>query len=230
MQIDILAKPANTMAKITFNTGEEISAEGGSMVAMSGGVDVETSTHKRGKGSVLKAVKRLFAGENFFLNHYKAQRDNTHVYLAPTLSGDIMVHELTQGSVIVQATSFLAHGAGIDMDVSWQGFKNIFSAERFFWLKMSGQGPIVVNSFGSIYPVDVDGEYLVDTGHIVAFEESLNFSISKAGKSWFSSFLGGEGLVCRFKGKGRVWCQSHSPNGFGTALGILVDPIVQKKQ
>ena len=46
----------------------------------------------------------------------------------------------------------------------------------------------------------VDGEYIVDTGHIVAFNETLNFSLSKAGKSWMSSILGGEGLVCRFQG------------------------------
>ena len=69
-----------------------------------------------------------------------------------------------------------------------------------------------------IYPVEVDGEYTVDTGHIVAFDETLKFSISKAGSSWLHSFMGGEGLVCRFKGKGRIWCQSHDAKGFGKKL------------
>jgi len=81
---------------------------------------------------------------------------------------------------------------------------------------------VVINSFGAIYPVAVDGEYIVDTGHIVAFEEGLDFEITKAGGSWISSFLGGEGLVCKFKGTGTVWCQSHNPSGFGGALGPLL--------
>jgi uncharacterized protein (TIGR00266 family) len=230
MQIDILARPANTITKITFARNEEITAEGGSMVAMSGGLDVQTTTHKRGKRGIGRAVKRAFAGENIFLNHYKAERDGAHLYVAPNLIGDIMTHELQGSSLIVQATSFLAHEASVDMDVSWQGFKNMLSSEGLFWLKMSGTGKVLINSFGAIYPVAVDGEYIVDTGHIVAFDEGLNFSLSKAGKSWISSWLGGEGIVCRFKGKGTVWCQSHSPSGFGNALGRMLDPIVEYQQ
>ncbi|MCI5144481.1 MAG: AIM24 family protein, partial [Candidatus Electrothrix sp. AR3] len=85
-----------------------------------------------------------------------------------------------------------------------------------------GSGKVVINSFGEIYPIEVDGEYIVDTGHIVAFNETLNFDITKAGKSWISSFLGGEGLVCKFKGKGTVWCQSHNATGFGQTLGPML--------
>ena len=79
-------------------------------------------------------------------------------------------------------------------------------------------------TFGAIYKVEVDGEYIVDTGHIVAFEETLNFKLSKAGKSWISSFLGGEGLVCRFEGHGTVWCQSHNSGSFGNAMSSSLRP------
>ena len=64
----------------------------------------------------------------------------------------------------------------------------------------------------------------MDTGHIVAFNDTLDFSITKAGGSWISSFLGGEGLVCKFKGKGTVWCQSHNASGFGKILGPRLKP------
>ena len=53
---------------------------------------------------------------------------------------------------------------------------------------------------------------------IVLVSINLNFSISKAGTSWINSYFGGEGLVCRFKGKGTVWCQSHNDNSFGFTL------------
>ena len=82
----------------------------------------------------------------------------------------------------------------------------------------------MLSSFGAIYPVEVDGEYIVDSGHIVAFNETLDFTITKAGKSWIHSFLSGEGLVCKFKGKGTVWCQSHNPGSFGASLTPSLKP------
>ena len=81
---------------------------------------------------------------------------------------------------------------------------------------------MLLNSFGAIYPVDVNGAYTVDTGHIVAFEDTLNFGIGKASDSLIGSFLGGEGLVCKFTGQGRLYCQTHNPPSFGSMLGPLL--------
>ncbi len=224
MQVDILEQPANTVAKVTFSQGEELTAEGGSMVAMSSGLDIKTTTHKRGSGGIMKALKRAVGGESFFLNHYKCTAPEATVYIAPALSGDIMVHELTNCNLVVQGTSFLAEIGDVDVDLGWQGFKSIFSGEGLFWLKLSGRGKALINSFGKIYPIEVDGEYIVDTSHIVAFEDTLKFNISKVGGSWLGSFLGGEGFVCRFKGKGKVWCQSHAPRSFGLIIGPMLRP------
>ena len=112
----------------------------------------------------------------------------------------------------------------VTVDMSWQGVKSLLSGENIFWLHLTGNGKVLLNSFGAIYPIEIDGDHIVDTGHIVAFQETLNFSISKAGKSWLSSFLGGEGFVCKFTGKGIVWCQSHNSSGFGKILGPLLKP------
>jgi uncharacterized protein (TIGR00266 family) len=110
------------------------------------------------------------------------------------------------------------------MDIGWQGFKSIIAKEGVFWIKLSGSGDALLNAFGAIYPVEVDGEYIVDTGHIVAFEEGLDFKLSKAGSSWVGSFMGGEGFVARFKGKGTIWCQSHNQGSFGRVLGPMLRP------
>ncbi|NET39654.1 MAG: TIGR00266 family protein, partial [Cyanothece sp. SIO1E1] len=83
-----------------------------------------------------------------------------------------------------------------------------------------GAGPVLLSAFGGIYDVMVQGEYIVDSGHIVAFEKSLSFEIGKPpGSNWLSTFLGGEGLVTRFKGHGRLYCQTHHPAAFGRAVG-----------
>ena len=97
--------------------------------------------------------------------------------------------------------------------------KALFSGESMFWIKCSGTGNVLLSSFGAIYTVDVTEDYVVDTGHIVAFEDTLQFKIAKAGASLIGSFLGGEGLVCRFSGQGKLYCQSHNPPSFGKMLG-----------
>lgn len=224
MDVDILFRPGCAAARLTLAPSETCTAEGGSMISMSGKVDIETTTHKRGKGGILKGVKRLLAGESFFINHYTASSEGGEVVVAATLPGDMFIHELQGESLIVQGGSWVASEPGIEIDMNWQGFKSFLSGERVFWLNLNGSGKVVLSSFGAIYPVEVDGEFIVDTGHIVAFEETLNFKISKAGKSWITSFLGGEGFVCRFQGKGTVWCQSHNPPSFGKTLGPMLRP------
>lgn len=194
------------------------------MIAMQGGVDITTSTFQRGSGGIMRGLKRVLAGESFFINHFTAARGQGEVWLAPALAGDMTVLDLNGVGVVAEAGSFMVCGNDVSIDVGWQGMKSVFSGEGLFWINCRGSGPLVLNGFGAIYSIDVDGEYVVDTGHIIAFEETLNFSISKAGRSWISSFVGGEGLVCRFQGQGRIWCQSHSSNAFGGLLGPYLKP------
>ena len=218
MHISLHHQPGNTAARVLLAPGESCTTEAGAMIAMSAHMKLETSTHKRGKGSIGRAVKRLLAGESLFLNHFYCEGTEGEVWLGTDLAGDMQSLRLDEESLIVQGGSFLAAESAVNIDMAWQGFKSFFSGERIFWVKLEGTGNILLSSFGAIYPIDVDGEVIVDTGHIVAFEETLDFSISKAGRSWISSFLGGEGLVCRISGRGRVWCQSHNPGNFGAAL------------
>jgi uncharacterized protein (TIGR00266 family) len=224
MEVEIVHGPGNAAARIRLAGGESFTAEGGAMIAMSGDMSIETTTHKKGSGGLLKAAKRMLAGESFFLNHYTAGSNGGEVWLATTLAGDMMPYDLKDETLIVQGGSYVASEPSVKIDLGWQGFKSLLSGESIFWLQLSGSGKVVVNSFGAIYPVEVAGETIVDTGHIVAFNETLDFRISKAGKSWLSSILGGEGFVCRFSGQGTVWCQSHNPGSFGHTLGPQLPP------
>ena len=194
------------------------------MIAASGDMGIETTTRQRNKGGIFSAAKRLLSGESFFLNHFTAGANGGVVHLATALPGDMMHCKLDGKKLVIQGGSFVACHPSVEIDLGWQGFKSVFSGESIFWINASGQGDLIVSSFGSIYPIEVSGEYIVDTGHIVAFDESLDFSITKAGKSWINSILGGEGLVCKFHGQGTVWCQSHNPSSFGRALGPSLRP------
>lgn len=215
-----------TVAKLTLDAGEAVTCEVGAMIAMSSGLTVETTSRQKGGGGGLtKGLKRMFAGENFFLNHFTAQQPNQSLYIGPTLLGDIMHYPLTGGTLVVQGSSWLASTPGIEVDATWQGIgKALFSGEGMFWVKCSGSGDLLMNSFGAIHCVEVNGEYVVDTGHIVAFEDTLQFRVGKASESLIGSFLGGEGLVCKFSGQGKLYCQSHNPPSFGKLLGPKLRP------
>lgn len=224
MQIDLLSRPGNAAARVVLSPGEHLTTESGAMIAMSDSLALTTSTHKRDSGSLFAAAKRLLAGESLFLNHYSASSASGEVFLAATLPGDMLRYDLRAENLIVQAGSFVACESSVNVNMGWQGFKSLFSGESAIWLQLSGTGPVIISSFGAIYPIEVDGDYIVDTGHIVAFQETLNFSITKAGGNWMTAILGGEGLVCRFSGRGTVWCQSHNAKGFGMELGPELKP------
>lgn len=225
MQIEIQQRPGSTIAKVDLAAGETVTAEGGAMVAMSPNFQVTTTTHqKSGSGGVLSGLKRMLASESLFLNHFSSPTEGT-IYLGTTLPGDMQVFEMSGNKIFVQGGSYVASEAGVKLNTVWQGAKNFLSGETLFWIELTGQGKALINAFGIIYPIDIDGEYIVDTGHIVAYEEGLNYTLSKAGSSWISSILGGEGIVCIFNGKGRIWCQSHSSNSWGYSIAPFLKAI-----
>ncbi len=218
MQIEFEYKPGNAIAKVKLSAGQTITAEGGAMVAMSPNMDIETTTRQRKGGSLFSSVKRLLASESFFFNHFTARDGDAEIFLGTSLPGDMTTLAVTGKKIFVQGGSYVASSQDVQFETVWRGAKNLISGESLFWIELSGQGEAIINAFGVIYSFDVDGDYIVDTGHIVAYEEGLDYTITKAGESWVSSFLGGEGFVCKFSGRGKVWCQSHSSSSFGQQL------------
>ncbi|MDA0832985.1 MAG: TIGR00266 family protein [Planctomycetota bacterium] len=226
MKHEILCRPAATAVRFSLDAEESLTCEVGAMIAMTSGLHVETTSRKRGGGGgLMKGLKRMLSGESFFLNHFTAEKPDQSLLIGPTMLGDCIHHAMRGGTMIVQGSSWMASSSDIEIDTTWQGFTSaLFSGESMFWVKCSGDGDLFLSSYGAIYAVEVDGAYTVDTGHIVAFEDTLQFKLGKAGKSLIGSFLGGEGLVCKFQGQGTLYCQSHNPPSLGKLLGPKLKP------
>ncbi|MFW6295879.1 MAG: TIGR00266 family protein [Halothece sp.] len=224
MQIKLSDQPDSAIAHVILGAGEEIVAEAGAMIAMSGYLQSSTTLRQGKGGGIMGGFKRMLAGESLFLSVFRSPTEGGEIFLAPTLMGDLLVYEMQGQELVVQSGSYLASANGVDIDLGFQGFKSFFSGESIFWLSLTGYGQVILSSFGGIYEIDVNGEYVVDTGHIVAFERSLDFNITKAGSSWLGSFLGGEGLVAVFRGKGKVYCQTHNNGFFGRLVGSQLPP------
>mgnify|MGYP002629695994 FL=1 len=224
MQINIKYRPTFALAEVQLQPGEMVRAESGAMVSMSSHVQVSTDATMGGKGGLLGMLKRAtLGGESFFTNRFTAAGAPGEVTLAPTLAGDMVVHELTADhALFIQGSSFVACQDGISLDTKFQGMKGFFSGENLFFLKATGDGPVVLNAFGGIETLDLDGELVVDTGHVVAFTSGLDYTVTKASKGWIDSFLSGEGLVLNFSGRGRLWLQSRNPGAYGKTVGALL--------
>ena len=84
--------------------------------------------------------------------------------------------------------------------------------EGLFLLRCTGAGDLLLSSYGAILSrvLGAGETYMLDTGHVVAFDESVQYDVHKAG-NWKTTILGGEGLVTKFTGPGRLWMQTRSP-------------------
>ena len=225
MNIEIHHRPSYALAVVDLEPGETVVAESGAMISMDSHIRIETSAGM--SQGLMKGLKRMVAGESFFQNKFTAEGGPGHVTFAPTFVGDVAQTELSNSKLFIQSTSFLCSGTGVDIDAKWGGAKTFFGGEGLIMLKAEGTGPVVFNSFGAIKEIEVDGEFIVDTGHIVAFEESLNFKVSRFGGSWKSFIFGGEGLICEFSGTGRLWLQTRNPTEFGKLIGAKLPPREQ---
>ncbi len=216
---EILYQPSYSLLRVELAPGETVDAEGGAMVSMSPGIRLETTT----RGGVLSGLKRaILGGESFFMNRFTAD-DTGEVTFAPALPGDIASFDLTGRTLFAQSGAYIASGAGVEVDTKWGGAKTFFSGEGFFLLKLSGTGPVWFSSFGALHPLDLKpGEkYIVDSGHVVAFEESVGYDVRRVG-GLKSTLFSGEGLVVELTGPGRAWLQTRSQDAFLSWLKPLI--------
>jgi len=213
---ELLYPGAFTLLKVLLPHGKRIKAESDAMVAMSSTIDVEGKM----EGGVMSSLARRFlSGESFFFQQLVANRGPGEVLLAHSVPGDIQVIEM-DGSTdyILQKDGFFAASDTITISTKMQNLtRGLFSGEGFFTIKASGSGTLFVSSYGAIHPIDVPpGEdIIIDNHHLVAWPDTMEYTIEKASSGWFSSWTSGEMLVCRFKGPGRVLIQSRNPPAFG---------------
>lgn len=209
MNFSFKHQPSYSLLHCELSRGDTIKAESGAMVYMSEQVTAET---KFGSGFLSAVSRKFLGGESLFINIFTAEEDGACVGFANDMVGDIRHYPLN-GTLYLQSGSYLCSAPDVKVEPKFGGLRTLVGGEGLFLLKVSGTGDLFFASYGSIIEIDVNGKYIVDTGHIVAFEETLQFNIKRVG-GWKSTLLSGEGLVCEFSGNGKVWIQSRVPDGF----------------
>ena len=230
------------MVQVDLDPGETVIAEAGAMNFMEPDIVFEArmgdgSEAESGiMGKLFSAGKRALTGESIFMTHFTNRgQSKRQVAFAAPFPGRIIPMDLNQhGEVICQKDAFLCAAFGTRVGIAFQrrlgaGF---FGGEGFILQRLEGDGMVFIHACGTIVERQLAGETLrVDTGCLVAFERSVDYSIERAG-NLKSMFFGGEGLfLATLTGHGRVWLQSlpfsrladrilaHAPSAGGTDKG-----------
>jgi uncharacterized protein (TIGR00266 family) len=215
----VLHQPSFSLAILQLEAEQSIQAESGAMVSMSANVELQSQM----KGGLFGAIKRAAGGESAFISTFTARGGPGEVTLAPGAPGDVAAIELSGQPFFVQSSSYLAGDASLSVDTKWGGAKSFFSGEGLFVLLVQGQGLLLVSSFGAIHRKQLRaGErYVVETGHLVAWEGSMQYTLRKAASGFFRSMMSGEGIVAEFSGPGELLIQTRNL----AALAGLLKPF-----
>jgi uncharacterized protein (TIGR00266 family) len=209
---EILHQPSFSLAVVQLQSEQSILAEAGAMVSMSANVELQSEM----KGGLFGALKRAVGGESAFISTFTARGGPGEVTLAPGSPGDIAAIEMANQVFFVQSSSYLAGDASLVIDTRWGGAKSFFGGEGLFVLQVQGAGLLLVSSFGAIHRKRLGpGErYVVDTGHLVAWEGTTQYTLRKAAAGFFRSLVSGEGIVAELTGPGELLIQTRNLAAF----------------
>ncbi len=205
---------------VELDPGETVIGEAGTMMFIEDGITFES---KMGDGSepeqgffgkLKSAGKRALTGESVFLTHFtNSGSGKRHAAFAAPYPGKIVPVDLMAlgGRLIAQKDAFLCAALGTKIGIAFQKRlgTGLMGGEGFILQDLQGDGMVFLHAGGTIVEKQLQDETLrIDTGCIVAFEPSIEYSIERAG-NLKSMVFGGEGLfLATLSGSGRVWVQS----------------------
>lgn len=199
------------MQAVKFNLtgGQKLKAEAGAMLFISDSVKMEASTG----GGIMKGLKRMITGESFFVTTFECAGAAGEVAFAGPYPGKIIPLNIAPGkNILCQRDSFLCSTADIEISIALTkrlgaGF---FGGEGFILQRLEGTGMAFTHSGGTTLKRELaPGESIrVDTGCLVAFDESVTYDIKMAG-GIKTALFGGEGLfLATLTGPGTVYLQT----------------------
>ncbi len=217
-----------TLVEVSLDNNEEIQIESGSMVYHNAAVKLEGKMNSNGKGGLggaLAALGRsITSGESFFITKASAIGANGKIALAPASLGSIKEILVGQEQWRLNTGAFLVSEEGVHYVMERQklGGALFGGTGGLFVMKTQGYGKMLISGYGDIIEIALDGteDFVVDNQHVLAWTESLSYSINVA--SGAIGFKTGEGFVNTFRGKGTILIQSRNVE----ALAQLIIPYI----
>lgn len=211
MEARIEGRPSFAYLQLTLQPGEAIIAEPDAMASMAAELDLRT----RFNGGFWRGLlRRYLGGESLFINRFSNPGDRPRALtLVQPTPGDLLCRTLAPGETYyLQPGAFLAADDTVTLGLKWAGLVSFIAREGLFKLALTGPGRVWYGAYGALLERELDGELIVDTSHLVAYEPGVRLRLQLAG-GLFSSIFGGEGLVTRLEGRGKIVVQTRSLSG-----------------
>ncbi len=205
--------PAFRYLDVELLPGETIITEAGSMASMDASLNLKT----RFNGGIIGGlVRRFLGGESLFINEFSNPSNVARklTLTAPT-PGDIRAIEVSEAGICMQPGAFIASSTGVTVKVRYAGIASFIAREGLFKLHARGPGMLWFGGYGAIVERDLNGEFIVDSGHLIAYDPSIKLKLQLS-SGIIGSFLSGEGVVTRLEGKGKVYLQTRSVTGLAS--------------
>ncbi|BBG27966.1 TIGR00266 family protein [Sulfuracidifex tepidarius] len=201
----------NDMQVLILNLqgGDKIYAEPGHVVYK----DVSVKFDMKAKGGILKSISRSLTGSDFFVAELEGPGVST---MSGFMPGKIIPLELNNNSILVEHTSFLAAEESVEYGASLARLSaGILGGEGLFMARFSGIGMVWLHAIGGLVQLNLaEGqEVQIEASHLLAFDEGMQYGITRVGglKTMILSGLEGEGLFfVNIKGPGRVFMHAVS--------------------
>lgn len=205
------------MVIVELDPAEGVRAEAGAMMFMEEGIEMQTAAGSGGGAvsALFSGFKRVLVGESFFVTTFvNSGRGKRNVAFAAPYPGKVIPIHLREvgGTLLCQKDAFLCAARGVDISIAFTKRlgAGLFGGEGFILERLEGDGLTFIHAGGAILKRQLAaGETLrVDTGCLVAFEESVRYDIGFVG-GFKNALFGGEGVfLATLSGPGTVYLQS----------------------
>jgi uncharacterized protein (TIGR00266 family) len=232
---------ANQMAVVQLEPGQTVYGDRGTFRWKTANVSLETRLTQpqnnqagapaAGGGLLSKAMdvgKRMLAGEGMAFQYYRADSGSGLVTFAGTLPGELRAIELDgSGGWFAERGAMIAAESTVNFDIAFTGLRmGLRGHEGFVLQKFTGSGAVLLAAAGNfieLNPAKYGGTIQAETGNIVAFQDSVQYTIERIGglnaQTAMTAVFGGEGInLATFRGEGTVILQSTSIHALGEAL------------
>jgi uncharacterized protein (TIGR00266 family) len=201
------------IARLHLKPNQEVYGEAGRMVYKTGNVYWDTRMTGGTLGEKLMgALRRKLTGESLFFTYFRSNGPG-EVGFAGAYPGKVEPFTLAPGqSIVAQRDTFLCAQTTVNFGIAFvrRLGAGLFGGEGFILEKFTGPGIVLLHAGGDVVEFNLaPGESIqIDSGCIVAFDESVTYDIQFAG-GIKTALFGGEGLfLANMTGPGKVIVQS----------------------
>ncbi len=212
MQIECPDQPGSAITRLSLLPNDAVTARAGTLLAMSRPLRVSNVDCLRPADTNTARPAKIIAGDRFICNRFECDGQPADLWLGHDFPGEARCLELSGQSLIVNPPVFVAATGAIVLTPYTP-----LATET--WLKVGGSGNLILAAFGALSSITVEREYRLARNQVAAFSDTLEVDWPESRRRWRSRFFRRDNAWCCFRGRGKLWYQSHDPKRFGAGIG-----------